>query len=791
MSPCSKARPTAPTRIRPLAGLVNARPVLVIVTVLVLTAVLGGLASQAVVVDAGAVENETTEVLAEIDEQFGGDQSVLQILVGDADDIRSAAGLRAATTIRDAIGASGLASTLASPDAHEPIIGFLDAAADAAAAAGQDPATLSDAEVVDWHEHARAQAGAEDQRLVDALLADRSVPNSGLILVFQDTAGLTSDEVAAQQQQLADVVRGTSLPAGLTAEPFSMELLLADQELGAEVGRLLGTALVIIALVLGVVYWTGPGAGRRLLIGRRTAADVALTLGVVLLAVVWMQGAGVLLGPGYLDWIGPFSPETDIVPILLVGLGVDFGIHLLARYRDELGAGYDPATAHRRATSTIGVSLAVAAAATAVGFATNQASPVEFLRTLGVLAAVGVLAALLLTLTFLPAVRVLLDRRAERSGRLPETRLARQSQRLLPRAAGRAVWLAERAPMTTVLVALLLAIAGGYGFTKLDTRFAITDMVPRDAPQLSALEKLESDFGGGLAETTEVLLVGELTTARAEAALAESVTRALALEPVELLPRAPEVLPGEGNASVGRVTLITSAGMAGAGDLVVDLQAAFDPLREVGVEVSPGSMEIAQAEMTEAIREAQARSLAIALLAAASLVALYFWWAQRRPLLGLVVLAPAGTVLAWTFGMMALTDLPLNPVTATLAALSIGIAVPFTVHVTSRFIEERQRHEPLVALRLTMERTGGALAGSALTTAVGFGVLLTSTLLPFQQLGFILVYVIGCSLVVSLLVLPSLLLLWEKWGRGGDQSRSRRRYASATAPARSRTPSLS
>jgi predicted RND superfamily exporter protein len=63
-------------------------------------------------------------------------------------------------------------------------------------------------------------------------------------------------------------------------------------------------------------------------IGRRTAADVGLTLTVIVLAVVWMQGLGVLLGPDYLGLIGYFSPQTQIVPILIVGLGVDFAIHL-------------------------------------------------------------------------------------------------------------------------------------------------------------------------------------------------------------------------------------------------------------------------------------------------------------------------------------------------------------------------------------------------------------------------------------------------------------------------------
>ena len=125
-----------------------------------------------------------------------------------------------------------------------------------------------------------------------------------------------------------------------------------------------------------------------------------------------------------------------------------------------------------------------------------------------------------------------------------------------------------------------------------------------------------------------------------------------------------------------------------------------------------------------------------------------------------------GLVLALTFGTMALTGIPLNPVTATLAALSIGIGVPFTIHVTSRFLEERL-HAPdgATALRRTVSQTGGALAGSALTTAIGFGILTTSTLVPFEQLGYVIVYAIVYSLVAAVLVLPSLLALWDRADR--------------------------
>jgi hypothetical protein len=86
---------------------------------------------------------------------------------------------------------------------------------------------------------------------------------------------------------------------------------------------------------------------------------------------------------------------------------------------------------------------------------------------------------------------------------------------------------------------------------------------------------------------------------------------------------------------------------------------------------------------------------------------------HRRPLIGVVTVLPVGLVLALTFGTMALTGIPLNPVTATLAALSIGIGVPFTIHVTSRFLEERSLpYDGTTAIRRTVAQTGGALAGS-------------------------------------------------------------------------------
>jgi uncharacterized protein len=752
MSQVTRRGDAVPAAFGRFADVVRRRPVWVLTAVLVLSAAFAGLATQAVTVDAGQVENETTAALEELQAEFDDQRSVLQVVISVDGDVRAMAPLQASRSIREAIQADELAGTLADGGAQPAILSFL------AGAERLDPA--DDAEVRELRQESLAQAPADLRGLLEGLLADAEPPSAGLLLISQDASGLTEEESLAQQRALADLVPRVEVPAGVSVEPFSFELMLTGQDIGPEVARLFGTALLVILVVLAVVYWLRPEAGQRLRIGRRTAADVGLTLTVIMLAVVWMQGAGVLLGPDYLDLIGYFSPQTDIVPILLVGLGVDFGIHLLARYRDEVGGSGDPSAGYRRAATTIGVTLAVATGATAIGFLTNLTSPVDFLRTLGVLAAVGIVAAFVLTLTFLPAVRLLLDRRAVRLGRLPRTALESQSRRGLPSAAARTAWLAERAPVPTLLVALGLAVLGGYGFTQLDTRFEFTDFVSQDEPMLATYEQLVEDFGGGFEETTSVRLAGELDRPQVEQALAASMRQASQLPTVDLV-RDQQLRP-----DLGRVVLQTDAGLAGADQLAADLREAFAPLRELGVEVTPASQEIAQAEVTEAIEDTQLRSLATALLAAMALLAIYYWLTERRPLLGVLTLLPVGLVLAWTFGMMAATGIPLNPVTATLAALSIGIAVPFTLHVTSRFVEERRAGDGTVpALRRTASRTGGALVGSALTTAIGFGVLVTSTLVPFEQLGYVIVYVIAFSLVASVLVLPSLLVLRDRWGR--------------------------
>jgi len=770
---------------RKLAVTVIKHPKMVLSIILSITIVLVAFATQSVSVQEVITEdNELTQALDTIDDVFGEPTSVLQVVLENDQDIRSADSLSALISIENAIRQSELSGTLITDSQQPAIVSFLSGVEQAAQAAGLNPAYLDDDMVVALHQQAHEMLPPQFASLLVGLLGSGNPPTTGIMLVFQNTAGLDSTQVVDQQRELADVISAVDIPKDLTVTPFGFGLLLTASDPGPEIGRLFGIALTIILIILALVYWLKPQAGQRRMIFRRTAADVGLTLAVIIMAVIWMQGIGVLLGPDYLNIISYFSPQTQIVPILIVGLGVDFAIHILGRYRFEVGSSGDPEKALSISMTTTGFTLMLATGATAIGFLTNLSSPVSFLATLGVLAAVGITAAFLLTVTFLPAIRLMLDRRAARMKSLPLKALTSQTKGGLSKIAERTAWLAERVPVATVVVAVMLTALGGYGFTQLDSEFNLTDFVPKNEPLLATYDKIVEQFDGGFEERTQVLITGEVITPQTHNALISAITKAkevpgiqsfgefvdansiasvlgqafstdLAFElasfsidedlrvsndtDVEALynllivkaPSADQVLARSDEGTlITRVDLRTTAGQDGAAILAVDLNELFAPLEEAGMTVVTTSQLIAQARQSEAIENSQILSLLIALSGAMLLLVIHYTIYFRRPFIGVITVLPVGFVLALTFGTMAITGIPINPVTATLAALSIGIGVPYTIHFTSRFL-----------------------------------VLITSTLIPFQQLGYVIVYAITYSLMASILVLPSMLVLWDAWDR--------------------------
>jgi len=840
------------TLIRLLARAVERRAVLVLVVALVATAGFGYLNTQLVnATGQEAFSPETDEILASerIGELFGEDSvaSVMQVVVrSEGGDVMSPEGYAVVSRILPALEEAGLGDVIGAPNPGQPaVVTFLDPVVFAAAQAGLDPAALDDDAFDTLYMQVLAQAGPEAAFATQLVPGDVGTDSDvGLALVFVSVAGDLDGQVA-RERAVADVLEGLATDS-VELRPFSFSLLFDDGsfDFQAEIGRLFGTAFAIIIGVLLFVFWLRPGGnstrGRAI---RRTSADMGLTMLTIVIAIVWTQGITALLQMAGL--VGDLSEVAQIVPILLVGLGVDYGIHLTSRYRDEAGAGASVDVAIGRAIGTVGIALVLATVTTVIGFLANVFNPIPALVDFGIMSAVGIVASFVLMLTFVPAVRVLLDRRGERRGTLPTDGMGATSSRLLPQLMGRTAVLAEKVPALTLAVMVALGGAGWVGFTNLETKFSFTDFLPPDAPQVLTLELISERFSGGFGETTQVLVEGdELATVDGMNALADALDELAATPDVvtvatpvgdvaqvrsvlsvlqtaflpgpDGMPADPatagalmaagwdpqagrfaagadvsaalDVLVDSGAAGLSTV-LATDGGVPTAALLEVTTQAGEDRALElrdaIGTALAPAtaagltavatSQNIISSAITDGLVDSQLSSLLVTLVAATLVLMISFGIENRRPFLGVLTMIPVALVVLWTFGGMYLAGIPFGPVTATLASLAIGIGVPYTIHMARRFEEDRQQFASIEdAIRETTTRTGGALAGSAFTTAAGFGILVTSTLTPFRQLGQVTSLAITLSLLGAVLVLPSLLVLWERWHRRrGDADATR------------------
>ncbi|WP_370324995.1 RND family transporter [Euzebya sp.] len=853
-----------------LSRAVRRAPAIVLIGAIALTAVIGAFAGQ---IEQGggnegfSPDNPELQAQQRIADEFGSSGDVvLQVLLrgDDGADVLSSAGLAATLRLQQALAGSDVADLLVQRSEQPAVVSPLNVVLQGVAQQGGDPETLDDAAVDQAFTGAIESLPPEQSGFVTGLLPDDVDPATAesdvaLAVVFLDPAALPEDdfEAAAEVQRVAEVVEGLDVD-GVSLEPFATELLFAStDDFAEEIGRLFASAIGIIILILAFVYFVKPRDDSSWAASlRRTAADVALTLLVVIMAIGWVQGAAGLLGPNVLGVIGPLAETGQIVPVLLIGLGVDYGIHLTARYREETGEG-TVSEAIGTATSTVGIALILATITTVVGFLTNVTSPIPALKDFGILAAVGITAAFVLMLTVFPAVRLLLDRRAEAKGRLPRHTLTGTGEGALPKAMGRLSVLAERAAIPTLVVFVVIGGAlGGIGLANVSTEFSFTDFLPEDDPLVTTLDTITEEFGAGFGETTNVLVEGEVDAEAHNAMVAATqeltgvddvVTfgeNAAASSPVSVLGQvlaslvpadgvpadgapadgapaqidpavaqqvAAMVEPGsltvpEGTdvpalydllvqaapaaasqviAEDGRpvlFTIQTEAGEDRADELATALAEVFAPVEEALGEgsVTATSNNIITTEIVSSLRDSQLQSLFIAIAAAMALLVATYWITQRRPMLGVITIAPVALIVLWTFGMMAATGVPVGPVTATIAALAVGIGVPYTIHVTNRWTEDRRNADPATAIRATVRHTGGALAGSAFTTIAGFGILITSSLTPFQQFGLVTVYSIAFALIASTIVLPAMLFLYDRHRRArGDDPAAARATAGA------------
>ena len=839
------------------------RPFVTILVVLLLTGFFGFMATQAEELNTsfgGELDTPEIQAQSKLGEYFqtAGSQSVFQIIVS-GDDVLTVDGYAAWQEINKVVLQSEIYPYLVK-DQGGAVQGFF-APVDFAKAF--NPAlvvsSLSDDQFKQLYRDASSQMPPEFLAFASALLSntyneDETTASAGLAIITIDSALIATEfggQSAAFVEQprmeiaLSDALSEISV-GSINVSGFSFGLLLGDEgdDFLAEIGVLFGQAFLIILFVLAYIFFIRPRKGFGIVkSSRRTLSDLLLSLGAILLSIGWMQGAGTILGPGYLDIIGAPNQVSQIAPIILIGLGVDYAIHFTSRYREEVGSGNSINGSTSSTLTSVGIALTLATLATIVGFLTNIVSPLPELKDFGILVSAGIFFAFFLVMTFVPAIRTLLDRRAEKKSKINTEAFSSSGDSVLNKISASSSIIPKK--LKIIALALLLAISGyGYfSFTNLETIFEFTDFLPEDDPVVQTLDLLTEEFGGGFGETTSVLIEGEnLATPEIHNAIIESLSNLSDTENVvsyagnvaaeslvgtlgqTLAPQGPgagtapampdmefigalasyglDIMSGaqglellkvkpesdvealyeylvsvdsesylasiyfneENTVTAQQVRITTSAGSLGAAQLRDDIYEAFEPVSSLGVEVAATNDSIVTQSVSDLISESQFQSLIFAILASMLFLILYYLIDIRKPFLGVITILPVVAIVMGTYLGMYFLGLPLNPVTSTLSGLAIGIGVPFVIHVTNRFRESLNTSDnPVEAVRTTLKTTGGSLFGSAFTTMAGFGILMTSSLKPFQQMGQVVVVALGFALVASILILPTLLVFWANY----------------------------
>ncbi|TVQ37265.1 MAG: RND family transporter [Spirochaetaceae bacterium] len=326
----------------------------------------------------------------------------------------------------------------------------------------------------DWQEMYRGNLVSDDFRATQVVVLLDAGSTTAEREVFHHALTLLLDEY--RQQGLNFHVGG---------EPV-ITVMLKEYMIG-DLTYLIPLVTLVVLLVLYLSF--------------RSFCGVLLPMITVLMSTTWAVGIMALLDIY-------FSMISTVIPVLLIAVGSAYVIHLFSRYYDQVvSARYRDARADSRSqrelvlsvVSSMGKPVALTALTTAAGFASIATSEIIPMRHFGIINAVGVLAALVITLLFVPSLLLLRPPLAPRRPRPSQIALhpdqqaqATRIERFLlalhdgfGRHRGRVL------AAGTVIVALCV-----YGTLHLQVDNAMIDYFEARSPIRAADEFLRSEFSG-------------------------------------------------------------------------------------------------------------------------------------------------------------------------------------------------------------------------------------------------------------------------------------------------------
>ena len=588
------------------------------------------------------------------------------------------------------------------------------------------------------------------------------IPDDNHALILITPKGNLNDDEALEAARFIEEFFVTHPMAGTDMSVISNAQLInaISTSMGSNITILLCLSIAVMILILVFIFrvrWR------------------LLSLFMVFVSALWTFG---LMGYASI----PITMATMAVLPILIGLGIDFSIQFHNRYQEEVTTSETAGEAIVKSISNMFPVVGIALLATIIGFITLYISKVPMIREFGIVLAIGIVISYITGLFLLNSIINLADKRAkikhlQKEAKEASGRIERILLRLGRLAINHTLWI--------FIVAVVFAVAGGIVDHWLPTNTDYEQLMPQDTPELVELRELRMIVGRG--GTFEFMV-------EAEDATSPEVLRWLSEYQNEMLIQYPELVSVNSLSSlIGEATggtipgreqidailanippqylsqvLSTDRKMLSVsfGIQYIPLKEMHDILEEMaeqadppaGVQFSPvGNLALGISTVDAIVGSRM--TLNIICLSAIFLVLLlvyrHFWRT-------IITVIPVGAVIAWSSLDMYLIGIPLNPLTAILGVLIIGICTEFMVLLMGRYDEEkRQGLPPKEAMAKAISKIGRAIVTTALTTLGGFGVLIASNFIMIRDFGIATVVGVFLCLIITITVMPGLIVWYD------------------------------
>ncbi len=582
-----------------------------------------------------------------------------------------------------------------------------------------------------------------------------------------------------KDSEISDDLLINQIDSVISVHPGEEEILLGglpfvrysiSKYINKDLAVLLPLALLLMIFMLRVSFkeWKG----------------VFLPFLVVIMSMIFSFGIMALLG-----W--QISLISVLLPIMLIAIANDYGIHMIARYQ-ELARGEETLSMLqicKQIYTNLKRPIIVTALTTIAGILGLLTHTMVPAAQMGVLAAVGIGFALMLSIWFLPALLSYL--KPVKKAQVVKKKKFVSAERWLEKVSK----LVTSYPRKVVLAAALFGILGAAGiyFIKVDTNIEGYFLGKSEVSR--GIELINTKLGGS--QFLSILFSGEVLSPELlnrmdeyEKELREDPAVGNVSSPVTLVKELSKGFYDIDEKGYNQIPttvnevyqFIEVFSMGGNEETVEQFIDYYYENSRLLIRLNDGSNEegkrlllkmqemtkddpnvrfiagpsLTKIELADMVVNGQIKSLALAMVVIFILLTIIF----RSSSAGFLSVLPLSVAILILFGLMGFFGITLDIATALISSIMIGVGIDYTIHFLWRFKEERSKGvDHKEAAYLTLITTGKGIVINALSVIVGFSALTLSNFEPLRFFGGLVVISISTCLICALVLIPSIVIL--------------------------------